>query len=127
AASSTAGATGAQQKEKASASADHAAADDLQQLVSFRVAKEEFAFPMERVREILRVETPTKVPNAPDSVLGVLTVRGQLLPIIDLRRQLHLQSMADEHIAKSGVVRQAFETWLTALRSRAADAKHEWT
>jgi chemotaxis signal transduction protein len=127
AASSTTGATGAQQKEKASASADHAAADDLQQLVSFQVAKEEFAFPMERVREILRVETPTKVPNAPDSVLGVLTVRGQLLPIIDLRRQLHLPSMADEHIAKSGVVRHAFENWLTALRSRAADAKHEWT
>lgn len=127
AASSTTGATGAQQKEKASASADHAAADDLQQLVSFQVAKEEFAFPMERVREILRVETPTKVPNAPDYVLGVLTVRGQLLPIIDLRRQLHLPSMADEHIAKSGVVRHAFENWLTALRSRAADAKHEWT
>jgi purine-binding chemotaxis protein CheW len=127
AASSTAGATGAQQKENASASVDHAAADDLQQLVSFQVAKEEFAFPMERVREILRVETPTKIPNAPDSVLGVLTVRGQLLPIIDLRRQLHLQAMSEEHLAKSGVVRHAFENWLTALRSRAADAKPEWT
>ncbi len=125
----TAGATGVpdREKEKTSAGADYAAADDLQQLVSFQVAKEEFAFPMERVREILRVETPTKVPNAPDSVLGVLTVRGQLLPIVDLRRQLQLQSMADEQLAKSGAVRQAFETWLTVLRSRAADAKHEWT
>jgi len=116
-----------EEKEKTSAGAEHSAADDLQQLVSFRVAQEEFAFPMERVREILRVETPTQVPNAPDSVLGVLTVRGQLLPIIDLRRQLHLQSMADEQIARSGGVRKAFENWLTTLKSREADAKHEWT
>jgi purine-binding chemotaxis protein CheW len=115
------------EKEKSSADADHAGADDLQQLVSFRVAQEEFAFPMERVREILRVQSPTKVPDAPEYVLGVLTVRGQLLPIIDLRRQLHLQSMADEYIAKSGVVRQGLETWLTTLRSEAAGAKHAWT
>jgi len=115
------------EKDKTSADAEHAGADDLQQLVSFRVAQEEFAFPMERVREILRVQSPTKVPDAPEYVLGVLTVRGQLLPIIDLRRQLHLQSMADEYIAKSGVVRQAFENWLKTLGARAADAKHEWT
>jgi chemotaxis signal transduction protein len=117
-------AAGAQ--ENAAAGAQNAGADDLQQLVSFRVAKEEFAFPMERVREILRVQTPTSVPDVPDYVLGVLTVRGQLLPIIDLRRQLRLQSMADEYIGKCGLVRQAFESWLTTLRSKATDAKHEW-
>jgi purine-binding chemotaxis protein CheW len=125
AASSTANA-----RENASVAAENVAADDLQQLVSFSVAKEEFAFPMERVREILRVQSPTKVPDVPDYVLGVLTVKwtiAALLPIIDLRRQLRLQSMAYEYIAKSGLVRHAFESWLTNLRSRAADAKHEWT
>jgi chemotaxis signal transduction protein len=114
-------------QEEASASAENTGADDLQQLVSFCVAKEEFAFPMERVREILRVQTPTKVPDVPDYVLGVLTVRGKLLPIIDLRRQLRLQSMADEYIGRCGLVRQAFESWLTTLRSKASGAKHEWT
>jgi chemotaxis signal transduction protein len=114
-------------QEKATAGTEKIATDDLQQLVSFRVAKEEFAFPMERVREILRVQTPTKVPDVPDYVLGVLTVRGQLLPIIDLRRQLRLQSMADEYIGKCGLVRHAFESWLTTLQTRTADAKHDWT
>ena len=114
-------------KEDATASAGSTGADDLQQLVSFSVAKEEFALPMERVREILRVQTPTKVPDVPDYVLGVLTVRGKLLPIIDLRRQLRLQSMADEYIGRCGLVRHAFESWLTTLRSKASDAKHEWT
>jgi purine-binding chemotaxis protein CheW len=129
AATSSSGATSALESEKKrlSTETEHAGVDDLQQLVSFRVAQEEFAFPMERVREILRVQSPTRVPDAPEHVLGVLTVRGQLLPIIDLRRQLHLESMADEYIAKSGAVRQAFENWITALRSRTADAKHEWT
>lgn len=114
-------------QEAPAADSANTSADDLQQLVSFSVAKEEFAFPMERVREILRVQTPTKVPDVPDYVLGVLTVRGKLLPIIDLRRQLRLQSMADEYIARCALVRHAFESWLTALQSKASDAKHEWT
>jgi purine-binding chemotaxis protein CheW len=119
-------ATGGAQ-ENASAGSGNDVAEDLQQLVSFRVAKEEFAFPMERVREILRVQTPTKIPDVPDYVLGVLTVRGQLLPIVDLRRQLQLQSMAEESVGRVSLVRQAFESWLTTLRSKAADAEHDWT
>jgi chemotaxis signal transduction protein len=114
-------------QQRDSADSEKTAADDLQQLVSFRVAKEEFAFPMERVREILRVQTPTKVPDVPDYVLGVLTVRGQLLPIIDLRRQLHLQSMAEEYVGKCDLVRHGFQSWLTTLQARTADAKHDWT
>jgi chemotaxis signal transduction protein len=114
-------------QENAPSRTEDSGADDLQQLVSFQVAKEEFAFPMERVREILRVQTPTKIPDVPDYVLGVLTVRGQLLPIIDLRRQLRLQSMADEYITKCSLIRHASECWLTTLQSRVADAKHEWT
>ena len=35
---------------------------------------------MEHVREILRVQTPNQVPDVPEYVLGVLTVRGQILP-----------------------------------------------
>ena len=43
---------------------------------------------MEHVREILRVQTPKEVPGAPEHLLGVLTVRGKILPIVDLRRLL---------------------------------------
>jgi chemotaxis signal transduction protein len=108
-------------------STQNSEADDLQQLVSFRVAREEFAFPMDRVREILRVQAPTKVPDVPDYVLGVLTVRGKLLPIVDLRRQLRLESMADEYIAKCAKVRQGYEGWITALRAKSEDSTNEWT
>jgi chemotaxis signal transduction protein len=70
----------------------------VQKLVTFRIAKEEFAFHMEHVREILRVQTPNQVPDVPDYVLGVLTVRGQILPVIDLRRLLQQRSLADEFV-----------------------------
>ena len=66
---------------------------EVQKVVTFRIAKEEFAFHMEHVREILRVETPNQVPDVPDYVLGVLTVRGQILPVIDLRRLLQQLSL----------------------------------
>lgn len=74
---------------------------EMRQLVSFQVGREEFAFPMEDVREILRVQTPKEVPGAPGHLLGVLTVRGQILPIVDLRRLLKLDSFAAEQIAVS--------------------------
>ncbi len=73
----------------------------VHQLVSFQVGREEFAFPMEHVREILRVQTPKEVPGAPAHLLGVLTVRGQILPIVDLRRLLRQSSFAEDHIAAS--------------------------
>jgi purine-binding chemotaxis protein CheW len=114
-------------RESASTANQHAEVDDLQQLVSFRVAKEEFAFPMERVREILRVQAPTKVPDVPDYVLGVLTVRGKLLPIVDLRLQLRLESMADEYIAKCAKVRHGYEGRGAALQAKNEDSKNEWT
>ena len=97
--------------------------DDLQQMVSFCVAKEEFAFPMECVREVLRVQTPTHIPDVPDYILGMLTVRGQLLPIIDLRRQLQQQSLANESIARCRAVREKYEAWLEGNKSRAGSGQ----
>jgi purine-binding chemotaxis protein CheW len=85
---------------------------DMHQLVSFQVGREEFAFPMEDVREILRVQTPKEVPGAPEHLLGVLTVRGRILPIVDLRRLLKLQSFAAEHVAASRVASAAYTDFL---------------
>ena len=85
---------------------------DVQKVVTFRIAKEEFAFHMEHVREILRVETPNQVPDVPDYVLGVLTVRGQILPVIDLRRLLQQRSLADEFADNCRPLREEYERWI---------------
>ncbi len=66
------------------------------QLVSFKLRNEEFAFPMECVREILRVQRISEVPDTPPAMLGILTVRGEILPVIDLRVLLGLPSLYEE-------------------------------
>jgi len=92
------------------------AAEDLAvtQLVTFKLGLEEFAFHMDRVREILRVERPSEVPDTPKHVLGVLTVRGKILPVIDLRVMLGLSSLETEVVAEATELCARFKTWLTA-------------
>jgi len=60
----------------------------LEQLVSFRVANQELAVPIQLVQEIVKLPTITKVPRAPDYVEGMGNLRGEILPIINLRRRL---------------------------------------
>jgi chemotaxis signal transduction protein len=94
---------------------------EVRKLVTFRIAKEEFAFHMEHVREILRVETPNQVPDVPDYVLGVLTVRGRILPVIDLRRLLQQRSLADEFADSCRPLREEYERRIDQIEKTVAD------
>ena len=94
-------------------------------MVTFRIAKEEFAFHMEHVREILRVQTPNQVPDVPDYVLGVLTVRGQILPVIDLRRLLQQRSLADEFADSCRPLREEYERWMDQVEKVFADGSQQ--
>ena len=57
-------------------------------LVCFRIGKETFGVDIFSVREIVRVQEITKVPGAPDFVLGVINLRGRIISVVDLGRQL---------------------------------------
>lgn len=59
-----------------------------QQFVTFSLGEEIFAVPVEVVREILDHEDPFKIPHGPDYLLGLRDVRGQGVPVIDLRLRL---------------------------------------
>ncbi|CAA2102012.1 Chemotaxis protein CheW [Methylobacterium bullatum] len=66
---------------------------DEDQLVSFEVAGQEYAFPIERVQEIVQLpEHVSRVPNAPAHVLGVITLRNRLLPLVSLREMFGLET-----------------------------------
>jgi purine-binding chemotaxis protein CheW len=94
---------------------------EVQKVVTFRIAKEEFAFHIEHVREILRVQTPNQVPDVPDYVLGVLTVRGQILPVIDLRRLLQQRSLAEQFADNCRGLREEYERWIDQVAKVFAD------
>lgn len=55
------------------------------QLVCFMVEDEEFAVPILSIKEIIKPIESTRVPSTPDYVLGVFNMRGNVLPLIDLR------------------------------------------
>ena len=56
------------------------------QYLAFVVAGEEFALPILRVVEIVAYSDPSRVPNAPPFLHGVVGVRGAVVPVIDLAR-----------------------------------------
>src|ERR1700747_323109 len=65
------------------------------QYVTLGVAEERFAVPGERVREILQVQPVARLPNAPHYFLGMIDVRGQGVPVVDLRQKLGLGECRD--------------------------------
>jgi purine-binding chemotaxis protein CheW len=65
--------------------------DELLQLVSFTIGKEEYGVDILKVHEIIRMITITKVPNSPEFVEGVINLRGRVIPVVDLRIRLGLE------------------------------------
>ncbi|MEU4621490.1 chemotaxis protein CheW [Actinoplanes sp. NPDC023801] len=61
--------------------------DDTLELVSFAVEGQEYALPIDQVQEIVQApESVSHVPNAGSRVLGVIDLRGRLLPVVSMRR-----------------------------------------
>jgi purine-binding chemotaxis protein CheW len=58
-----------------------------QQIVGFRVGKENFGVPIGIVREIVRMMEITVVPDSPTFIEGVINLRGKIIPVVDLRKR----------------------------------------
>ncbi|MFH0730015.1 MAG: chemotaxis protein CheW [Pseudomonadota bacterium] len=89
---------------------------DEEQLVSFRVGGDEYAFDIKRVSEILKVMDITAVPNVPEYVLGMFTIRNHLLPILDMRGLLGLPSLISERHDMLDKAREDESKWADAIR-----------
>jgi len=72
-----------------------------EQMVCFKVGKEEYAVDILLVQEIFKLPEITKIPKAADYVVGVIDLRGKVLPIVDLSLKLGLPS---EGHATRGIV-----------------------
>jgi len=80
-----------EERERELVDLDEQTAEDDEQVVVFRLGKEEYGVPIASVQEIVRVpEVLTHVPKAPAWVEGVINLRGAVLPVLDLRRRLGL-------------------------------------
>jgi purine-binding chemotaxis protein CheW len=79
-------------------------------LVVFRLDHEEYAVPIQLVREVVRVADVTRVPHAPAHIRGVMNLRGRILPIVEIRTRLGLSRAEPTPTSRVVVVEVAGRT-----------------
>ena len=78
--------------------------EEIIEILTFSLLKEEFAFRVSQLAEILRSQWITRVPNVPDYVLGITSLRGKIIPVIDLKLRLSLTSGSSDIIRKGKIL-----------------------
>ncbi len=63
-------------------------------LVIFSLAGMDFAFPLDGVKEIIRLRPITRLPFVPEHVRGVINLRGNVIPVLDMREMFGYEPMA---------------------------------
>lgn len=69
-------------------------ADAISHWIGFRLGGQHYAVPVDQVQEVIRPRDIAAVPGAPGIVLGLMNLRGRLLPVLDGRRRLGLRSQS---------------------------------
>ncbi len=64
---------------------------EIRQLIGFSVGAEEYGLDILRVKEIIRVKGITHLPTAPQFVEGIISLRGDVIPILDLGAKFGLE------------------------------------
>lgn len=62
------------------------------QYVIFKLGSEEYGVDIMRVKEISEFKESTKVPNSPYFVDGIINLRGEIIPIINLKKRFNIES-----------------------------------
>jgi purine-binding chemotaxis protein CheW len=74
------------------------------QVCTFYLDKQMYGVDVQSVQEVIRYQEMTEIPLAPDSVVGLINLRGQIVTAIDLRRRLGLPCRADTELPMNVVV-----------------------
>jgi purine-binding chemotaxis protein CheW len=94
------------------------------QYMTFKLGDELFAINVAQVREVLEVPQITKVPTSPDYMRGVVNVRGQATPVVDLRVRFGLPKGTDTLHTRIIVMELELDGEATVLGG-IADSVHE--
>ena len=74
------------------------------QIVCFTIGNEEYGIEILKVQEILRLPQITILPKAADFILGVIDLRGKILPIIDMSKRFGIESKSDTKDTRAIVI-----------------------
>jgi purine-binding chemotaxis protein CheW len=68
--------------------------DETVEILTFNLLQEDFAFRISEMHEIIRFQNITKVPKTAYFILGITSLRGKIIPVIDLKQRLSLTDTA---------------------------------
>jgi purine-binding chemotaxis protein CheW len=85
---------------------DGTAADKSALVIVLGIGKERYGVDLSDVAEVLPAVNPTPVPGAPAVFAGVINLHGEILPVIDLRRLLGIESLPDGERARVILLRR---------------------
>lgn len=71
--------------------------EELPKVVVFKLSSNEYGLRVDEVREVLKVQDITSLPNTPDYIIGVTNIRGEITPIIDLRKKLNIYDTEEDN------------------------------
>lgn len=98
---------------------------DSAQYLTFMLAGEEYGISILRVQEIKGWDSATPIPNMPDYILGVINLRGTIVPVIELRKRFGLESIPFGPETVVIVVKVADDSGQERTMSIVADAVSE--
>jgi len=91
-------------KQQLSSVSNQAEKNKILQLVGFIIGKDRFALDILMVQEIIRSPVITNLPNSPVFIEGVINLRGNIIPVIELRKKLNLPDSKDKKTADSRII-----------------------
>ncbi len=82
----------------------HAVTDPLLQWVTFRLGDETYGIDVMQVQEVLRLTGIAPVPGAPDYVLGIINLRGNVVTVVDARRRFGLPETTPDDASRIVII-----------------------
>lgn len=86
----------------------------FEEFLCFNLGNEEYGINLMEIKEIIKPRELTEVPRTPDFVDGVLSLRGVIVPVLDMRRRLAMPPAQDRVLERIVIVRH--DECLTGLR-----------
>lgn len=80
---------------------------NIVQLVTFALGKEIFGIHIMKVQEIIRWQAVTRVPRMPAFIEGILDLRGEVIPVIDLRKRFGFEPRPPDSATRIVVINTA--------------------
>jgi purine-binding chemotaxis protein CheW len=91
------------------------AAERSRRVVVVQIGSEEFGIGIDLVSEVVRFVEPNPVPNAPEFLAGLITLRSRVVPVIDLRTLMQRPSLREETLRRTTQLRAEYEKALKTI------------